>query len=217
MLDAILGTKIDQSQIFNEKGIRQPVTNILAGPCLVVEIKTEETEGYNSILVGLGQRRPITIKKPIIGQLKKAGLNEKPPRFLKELKITEQDDFFKSIKPGQSITVSQVFKEGDLVSITGTSKGAGFAGVVKRHHFKGGPRTHGQSDRERAPGSIGQTTTPGRVYKGKRMAGRMGNQKTTVKNLKVVRIDPEKNLLTVKGLVPGKRNSLLMIKKIKNK
>ncbi|OGG03457.1 50S ribosomal protein L3 [Candidatus Gottesmanbacteria bacterium RBG_16_37_8] len=214
MLNSLIGTKINQSQMFDEKGMRMAVTNILAGPCVVVSIKEEAKDGFNAVVVGFGQRRLITVKKPIQGILKKAGIIEKPPRFLKELRITGTEDEKDAIMPGQSVSVGDVFKEGDLVQVTGTSKGAGFAGVVKRHHFKGGPRTHGQSDRERAPGSIGQTTTPGRVYKGKRMAGRMGNQKVTIKNLKVVKIDPEKNLLTLKGLVAGKRNSLLLIKKI---
>ncbi|OGG15988.1 50S ribosomal protein L3 [Candidatus Gottesmanbacteria bacterium RIFCSPHIGHO2_02_FULL_39_14] len=214
MMNSLIGTKINQSQMFDEKGMRIAVTNILAGPCVVVSIKEEAKDGFNAVIVGFGQRRLITVKKPIQGILKKAGIIEKPPRFYKELRITSAKDEKDVIKLGQSISVGDVLKEGDIVQVTGTSKGAGFAGVVKRHHFKGGPRTHGQSDRERAPGSIGQTTTPGRVYKGKRMAGRMGNQQVTVKNLKVIKIDPEKNLLTVKGLVTGKRNSLLVIKKM---
>ena len=160
--------------------------------------------------VGIEKRRPATISQAIIGHLKKAGLDKNPPRFLREVRVTDLGD----LKPGSEIKADDVFKEGDKVAITGISKGKGFAGVVKRHHFKGGPRTHGQSDRERAPGSIGQTTTPGRVYKGKRMAGRMGQDKVTLKNLKVVSIDTEKNILIVSGLVPGGRNSLLMIKKI---
>ena len=213
-MNSLIGTKINQSQMFDEKGMRIAVTNILAGPCVVVSIKEEAKDGFNAVIVGFGQRRLITVKKPIQGILKKAGIIEKPPRFYKELRITSAKDEKDVIKLGQSISVGDVLKEGDIVQVTGTSKGAGFAGFVKRHHFKGGPRTHGQSDRERAPGSIGQTTTPGRVYKGKRMAGRMGNQQVTVKNLKVIKIDPEKNLLTVKGLVTGKRNSLLVIKKM---
>ena len=213
MLNAIIGSKINQSQMFDEAGNRIPVTNILAGPCTVVRLKDKEVDGYSALVVGFGTRRPITLKKPVLASLEKALLKETPPRFLKELRMNFDVDVKEKLAPGLSIKVGDVFKEGDIVEVTGTSSGKGFAGVVKRHHFKGGPRTHGQSDRERAPGSIGQTTTPGRVYKGKRMAGRMGSDRVTIKNLKIMKIDQEKNLLIVKGLVPGKRNSLLIINK----
>ena len=214
MLNSILGSKINQGQMYDEAGIRIPVTNIVAGPCVVIRQKSNETDGYNAVLVGFGQKRAITLSKATKGMLTKAGINEKLPRFLKEIKVELQDSGSDSLKPGTTIGVADVFKEGDTVEVVGTSSGKGFAGGVKRHHFKGGPRTHGQSDRERAPGSIGQSTTPGRVYKGKRMAGRMGQDRVTIKNLKVIKIDPEKNLLTIKGLVAGKRNSLLIIRKI---
>ncbi|MBM3283761.1 50S ribosomal protein L3 [Candidatus Gottesmanbacteria bacterium] len=214
MIDSIIGTKISQGQTFLPSGRRIPVTNILAGPCLITCVRTVSKDGYNAVQLGLGNRRATALTNPELGHLKKAGLEKNPPRFLREVKVDEKttdiDSLFQS---GLTIKVADVFKVGDCVQVTGTSKGKGFAGVVKRHHFAGGPRTHGQSDRERAPGAIGQTTTPGRVYKGKRMAGRMGNQKITIKNLQVVAIDPEKNLLVVKGLVPGARNSLLLIKK----
>ena len=223
MIDAIIGTKINQSRTFTPEGEVMPVTYIRTGDCHVVSVKTMENDGYNALQLGLGTRRINLFTKPEQGHLKKAGLEKNPPRFLKEIKIDETMEPFDSaqgkqsdnetIKAGTEIKAENIFKVGDLVQVTGTSKGKGFAGVVKRHHFKGGPRTHGQSDRERAPGSIGQTTTPGRVYKGKRMAGRMGNQKTTIKNLKVVAIDAEKNILTVSGVVPGGRNSRLIIKK----
>lgn len=211
MLDAILGRKIEQTQYFTKDGKRIPVTLIEAGPCPIVQIKTKSTDGYNAICLGFGIRKK-NIKKPLLGIIKKAGI-EKAPRFLRETKIENE---LPAMKPGDVIKVADVFKVGDKVDITGTSKGKGFAGVVKRHHFAGGPKTHGQSDRLRAPGSIGQTTTPGRVYKGKRMAGRMGGEKVTVKNLEVVEVKPEENLLLVKGLVPGGKNSLLIIKKTKN-
>ena len=200
--------------MFDSEGVRLPVTNIIAGPCVVVRQKTQKIDGIDAIVLGFGQRRPITIKKPILSMLEKAGLKEKLPRFLKEIKITGKEQILADYPPGKTFSVTDVFKEGDLIEVRGQSKGSGFAGVVKRHHFKGGPRTHGQSDRERAPGSIGQSTTPGRVYKGKRMAGRMGNVMVTIKNLKVLKVDPEKNMLTIKGLVPGKRNSLIIVRKI---
>lgn len=214
MINAILGQKINQSQTFDQNGRRVTVTNIMVGPCCVVDIKTADKDQYNAVQLGFGSRRVKTISKSEIGHLKKAGLEKNPPRFLKEIRRADLKAPSEQLKPGQTINIAQILKQGDLIQVTGVSKGKGFQGVVKRHHFKGGPRTHGQSDRERAPGSIGSTTTPGRVYKGKRMAGRMGQDKVTIKNLKVVKIDPEKNLLTISGLVPGGRNSLLVIKKL---
>ena len=214
MLNSILGTKLNQGQIFDVNGVRVPVTKIIAGPCVVIRQKFKNVDGVDAVVVGFGIRRQITLNKSEVGMLEKAGLKDKLPRFLKDIKIEADQLDAAKLTPGQTFSVDQVFKEGDFLAVTGTSKGAGFAGVVKRHHFKGGPRTHGQSDRERAPGSIGQTTTPGRVYKGKRMAGRMGMNRITIKNLKVIKVDPEKNILTIKGIVPGKRNSLLVIKKI---
>lgn len=214
MITAILGTKIAQSQAFTADGKRIPVTSISVGPCHLVNIKTQTKDGYNSVQLGIGQRRVITVTKPYLGNLKKAGLEKNPPRFLREIKVSEDLTNNEQIKPGTILKVTDVLKEGDIVQVTGISKGKGFQGVVKRHHFRGGPRTHGQSDRERAPGAIGSTTTPGRVYKGKRMAGRMGSDQVTIKNLKVIAVDGEKNLLTISGLVPGGRNSLLIIKKI---
>ncbi len=209
MLKSIIGTKLSQSQTFTADGRRIPVTSILAGPCVVVNVKTDEKDGYNGVQLGLGTRRIITVTKPETGNLKKAGLEKNPPRFLKEIRLSDLGD----LKPGTEVKLADVFAAGDTVQVTGVSKGKGFQGVVKRHHFRGGPRTHGQSDRERAPGAIGSTTTPGRVYKGKRMAGRMGNDRVTLKNLKVIAVDEQKNILTISGLVPGGRNSLLMIQK----
>lgn len=214
MLKAILGSKINQTQDFDGEGNRLTVTNILAGPCVVVGLRTKNKDGFNAVQLGFGLRRITLINKPQRGVFQKAGIEKLAPRFLREIRIDESESTGE-LKIGDKICVTDVFREGEVIEVTGTSKGKGFAGVVKRHHFKGGPRTHGQSDRERAPGSIGQTTTPGRVYKGKRMAGRMGNQRVTVKNLKVVKIDAEKNTLTVSGLVPGGRNALLVIKKMK--
>lgn len=215
MLKAILGKKLIQSQRFTKDGIRIPVTEVIAGPVYVTQIKTEKTDGYNAILLGFSEKKIKNTKKPILGIFKKAGL-KKIPRFLRETRIdADLNADLSGIKVGAEIRVDDVFKVGDKIDVSAISKGKGFAGVVKRHHFAGGPKTHGQSDRWRAPGSIGQTTTPGRVYKGKRMAGRMGGKKATVKNLEVVEVNPEKNRLVIKGLVPGGRNSLLTIKKSK--
>lgn len=171
-------------------GQRVPVTRILAGPCSVTQIKKKEKDGYQAIQLGLGQ-------------------GKKAPLFLREVKVKS----LPKLKVGQKIKVADIFQKGDKVRVTGTSKGKGFAGVVKRWGFKGGPRTHGQSDRERAPGSIGQTTSPGRVWKGKKMPGRMGKKTVTIKGLKVVDIDEEKNILLVSGPVPGPRGEYLFIQK----
>jgi large subunit ribosomal protein L3 len=220
MTGFILGEKDQQEQIFDDKGERIPATHIKTKSCYLVDIKWPEKHGYFAVLLGFGQTK--NIKKPVLGQLKKAGINA-PLRFLREIRIDNKAELInkkekmgvkigeKEIFIGDEIISSLIFKQGDFVNVTGTSKGKGFQGVVKRHHFKGGPRTHGQSDRERAPGAIGQTTTPGRVYKGKRMAGRMGGDRVTVKNLKV--IDVKENELIVKGLVPGAKRGLLEIKK----
>lgn len=204
-MQAILGTKIGQSQTFTETGKRIPITMIQAGPCWIT--KVTEAPTYKSIELGFGTIK--NISKAEVGHIKKAGLDKKL-RFLRSFVV---DTLTETDKPGTEVKVSDVVAVGDKVTITGTSKGKGFAGVVKRHGFAGGPRTHGQSDRERSPGSIGQTTTPGRVYRGKRMAGRMGTDRVTLKRLKVVAIDQDKNILTVQGLVPGGLKGLLLISK----
>lgn len=205
MVSALLGMKIGQSQMFTDEGRRIPVTTITCGPCYITDI--EQTPDRKSIQLGFGTMKHLS--KAEMGHIKKAGLEQKL-RFLRNVPVAEVNE---TDKLGTEITVSDVFSAGDRVRVQGISKGKGFAGVVKRHGFKGGPRTHGQSDRERAPGSIGQTTTPGRVYRGKRMAGRMGSDTVTVRGLKVVAVDTEKNVLTIKGLVPGGRNGLLLIQK----
>jgi len=219
MTGFILGEKGQQEQIFDDNGERIPVTHIKTSPCYLVDIKWPEKDGYYAILLGFGQTK--NIKKPILGQLKKAGIKT-PLRFLKEIRLAKKEMIIekegkrglkidnKDIFIGDEITPSLVFQKRGFVNITGKSKGKGFQGVVKRHHFKGGPRTHGQSDRERAPGSIGQTTTPGRVYKGKRMAGRMGWDRVTIENLKIV--DVSETELIVKGLVSGARGGLLEVR-----
>ncbi|MEK7543494.1 MAG: 50S ribosomal protein L3 [Patescibacteria group bacterium] len=208
MFNAILGFKKDQTQAFTAEGKRIPVTVIEAGPCWITEV--EDTPTYKSIQLGFGTTR--NISKAEEGHTKKAGLTTKL-RFLRSFDVSDVGD----AKPGAEIKVADVFAVGDGIRITGTSKGKGFAGVVKRHGFAGGPRTHGQSDRERAPGSIGQTTTPGRVYRGKRMAGRMGNERVTQRGLSIFAINADTNTLTIKGLVPGGRNGLLIIQKEPNK
>ena len=214
MINAILGEKIDQTRRFTEGGKSIPVTLIKSGPCSVIQIKAEDHNGYWAIQLGFGSKKAKRTSKPILGHFKKAGL-KKTPRFLREIRVDEKigKKFAEKIKLGDEITVNDIFKVGDKISVIGTSKGKGFAGVVKRWGFAGGPRTHGQSDRERAPGSIGQGTTPGRVHKGKKMPGRMGGERVTIKGLKVIEIDKEKDLLVVKGLVPGAKKGLLIIKK----
>lgn len=197
MIHALLGKKLNQLQRFLADGTRIPVTQVYVGLNPVVSLKTKEKNEYTAIQLGFGDRKNST------KSLKTA------PRILREVRINNDSEI---PQVGDLLKASDVFKVGDIVDVVGVSKGKGFAGVVKRHHFKGGPRTHGQSDRERAPGSIGQTTTPGRVYKGKRMAGRMGHQNVTVKNLKVV--DVLEDMLSIKGLVPGAKNSILMIRKV---
>lgn len=190
---------------------RIPVTLVKVGPCVVTQVKSSEKDGYWAVQLGFGNKKTTSITKPQLGHLKDAIKDTKvAPRFLREVKLSKDPE----LKVGQEINISDVFKKGDLVSVTGISKGKGFAGVVKRWGFAGGPRTHGQSDRLRAPGSIGQGTTPGRVHKGKKMAGRMGAERVTVKNLVVVEVDAEKNELKLSGPIPGGLGGLIMINKI---
>ncbi len=205
-LTGLIGKKNIQTQGFLQDGTRVPLTIISAMGNVISQLKTKEADGYDSIQLGFGIKK--NPNKPITGHVKKAGLEIKP-RFFREVRV----DSLEGITIGTQIVVSDVLKPGDLVDVTGISKGKGFAGVVKRHGFKGGPRTHGQSDRERAPGSIGQTTTPGHVYKGKRMAGRMGNETATIKNLEVIDITTDGALL-IKGLVPGGVNSIVVVRKV---
>jgi len=202
MVQGIIGKKLGMGQIFGDDGKVEALTAIEAGPCVVTQLKTTDKEGYNAAQLGFGQSK--RLNSPQKGHLKKLGQF----RHLQEFRLADT----KKIKVGDKIDVS-LFKEGDLVNVTGISKGKGFAGVVKRHHFAGGPKTHGQSDRHRAPGSIGSTTSPGRVLKGMRMAGHMGNSRVTVRHLQVYKTDPERNLLLIRGAVPGAKNGLLLIKK----
>lgn len=202
MVNTIIGKKLGQMQGFLENGTRIPMTTIMVGGNVVSQIKTMEKDGYEAVQLGFGSTNKAS--KPTQGHSKKAGLKE-TPRFFKEVKADKLD----GIELGASINAAEVLEAGDRVDVVGTSKGKGYAGVVKRHGFHGGPKTHGQSDRHRAPGSIGQSTTPGRVYKGKRMAGRMGNEQVTVKNLEIIEINGEEIL--VKGLVPGAIGSIVTI------
>lgn len=200
-ISAILGQKIEQLQKFLENGERIPVTKVQVKSNIVMGIKTKERDGYDAVQLGFGNKKRPTIRQQT---------DKIAPKFLREVQLLDSEP--NTITIGSVIEASSIFKLGDIVDVVGVSKGKGYAGVVKRHHFKGGPRTHGQSDRERAPGAIGSTTTPGRVYKGKRMAGRMGQEKVTVKNLRVVDVNDQHIL--IKGLVPGSKNSLIMIKRV---
>jgi large subunit ribosomal protein L3 len=202
MLRAFLGKKIGMTQIYEEDGTVVPVTIIEAGPCTVTQVKTKETDGYQAVQLGYGAIK--RLNKPEAGHLKKVG----PLRHLKEVKADDVSEY----AVGDQIAVD-IFQPGEMVDVIGRSKGRGFAGTMKRHGFGGGPRTHGQSDRARAPGSIGGGTTPGKVFKGLKMSGHMGDDRITVKNLKVVRVDTERNLLMLKGAVPGAPNGLLTIRK----
>lgn len=202
----ILGKKIGMTTYYQENGNAVPVTVIEAGPCYVTQIKTKDKDGYESVQLGFGERREKTVNKPMRGKFKQ--LNIPALRFIKEIK-----DFpVNELKAGEQIKVN-IFNEGDTVKVTGTSKGKGFQGVMKRHGFGGGQRTHGQSDRQRAPGSIGASSYPSRVFKGQRMAGRTGNDRVTVRNLKVVKIFADSNLILVKGAVPGTKSGFVEIYK----
>jgi large subunit ribosomal protein L3 len=202
MINGLIGKKVGMTQLFAATGEIVPVTVIEAGPCTVTQVKTAQNDGYEAVQLGFGQAR--RLKAPEKGHLKRLP----PLRYLREFRVEKASDF----QVGQKVDAA-IFKPGDKVDVVGVSKGKGFAGVVKRHHFAGGPKTHGQSDRHRAPGAISSGTTPGRILKGKRMAGRMGNERVTVKDLEVVQADAERNLLLVKGAVPGGVNGLLLVKK----
>ncbi|HVA25613.1 MAG TPA: 50S ribosomal protein L3 [Chloroflexota bacterium] len=200
--EGLLGRKLGMTQIFEAGGVVRPVTAIQAGPCTVTQVKTPDRDGYSAIQIGFGAAKKLN--KPEAGHLRELPML----RYLREVRL----DSVGSYEQGQQIDAS-LFEAGELVDVVGTSKGKGFAGGVKRHHFRGGPKTHGQSDRHRAPGSVGATTTPGRVYKGTRMAGHMGDVRVTVQNLTVVEVDTDRNLLLVEGAVPGADNGLVFVRK----
>jgi len=209
-MQTILGQKKTQTQAFLTDGTRIPVTVVSVSANPVLAIKTAEKDGYIAVQLGQGIKKHAT--KPEIGHAKKGAKLETAPYFVREVRMTDDKDL---PALGDKIEVATVLEAGDIVDVQGFSKGKGFAGGVKRYHFKGGPRTHGQSDRERAPGSIGQTTTPGRVYKGKRMAGKMGNETVTLRNLEIVDVTADGVL--IKGLVPGIKGAYVVITKVGKK
>jgi len=205
MLKGLIGKKVGMTQIFDETtGNAVPVTLIEAGPCFVTQIRLPDKEGYSAIQLGFQEAKPKRLSGGQLGHLKRN--NIPPMRFLREFRTKNL-----TLQEGDTLTVD-VFTIGESIDVIGTSKGKGFQGAVKRHHFRGGPKTHGQSDRNRAPGSRGSGTTPGRVFKGARGPGHMGNDRVTVQNLKIILVDPERNLLGVRGAVPGSKGGILMIK-----
>lgn len=207
-MPAILGKKIGMTSIFNAEGDLETVTVIKAGPCKVISFREKAKDGYSAVVVGFEEKKEKHVTKPVLGQFKKNNLS--PLRTIREFKNFDMS----SLKIGDEIK-TDIFKEGDIIKVSGKSKGKGFQGVMKRHNFGGvGGTTHGQSDRLRAPGSIGGSSYPSRVFKGQRMAGRQGFENVTVRNLKVIKIIPEDNLILVRGAVPGSINSIVEL--IKN-
>jgi large subunit ribosomal protein L3 len=205
MLKGLIGKKVGMTQIFDDTGAVIPVTIIEAGPCYVTQVRTAEADGYSAVQLGFDETKPKRLAGGELGHLKR---NSLPPlRFLREFR--EKDP---GVTEGQKVVVSELFSVGDHVDVIGMSKGKGFQGAVRRYHFKGGPKTHGQSDRERGPGSHGATTTPGRVYKGSRGPGHMGDDRVTAQNLKVVLVDADRNLLGVRGAIPGAKGGVVLIK-----
>ena len=208
MFPGIIGRKIGMTQLFQESGEAVAVTAIQAGPSVVTQIKSRERDGYDAIQVGFIENK---VKQSQLSSAENGHLRGlENVRYLREFRTND----ISSVKRGDKVDVG-FLKQGDLINVTGFSKGRGFAGVVKRYHFAGGPKTHGQTDRHRAPGSIGATTFPGRVLKGKRMAGHMGNRRVTARKVEVIQADPESNLLLVKGAVPGATGALLIIEKVR--
>jgi len=201
-MEAILGRKLGMTQVFSTSGEARGVTVVEAGPCVVVQIKTQDKDGYDAIQIGFGARK--RVNDPSRGHFKRLGQF----RWLREIRVDDTNGY----ELGQTLG-ADLFEEGDIVDVVGTSKGRGFAGGVKRHHFHGGPKTHGQSDKHRSPGSIGSGTTPGRVRKGLRMAGHMGDERVTVKNLRVYESNAARGLLLIEGSVPGGVNGLVRIAK----
>ena len=205
-MSGIIGKKIGMTSIYDANGKNIPCTVIEAGPCVVTQVKTPETDGYNALQLGFEDQKESRTNKPSMGHFKKSGAVPKK-------KLVEFRDFEGEHNLGDAITVD-IFTEGEFVDVAGTSKGKGFQGVVKRHNFRGvGDATHGQHNRMRAPGSIGAASYPARVFKGMRMAGQMGNKRVKVTNLQVMKVFPEKNLLVVKGAIPGSKNSYVIVEK----
>jgi large subunit ribosomal protein L3 len=203
MIQGMIGKKLGMSQVFDDTGLAHPVTVLEVGPCVVTQIRTTDRDGYTALQLGFGLDK--RLNRPERGHRQASGFMS---RTLREVNVDDASEY----EVGQ-VVKADTFAEGDLVDVIGTSKGRGFQGGVKRHGFRGGPKTHGQSDRLRAPGSIGSSATPGRVFKGMRMAGRMGNDRVTVQNLTVLRVDPERNLLLVKGSVPGANDGVVIVRR----
>lgn len=206
-MKGMIGKKIGMTQVFDEQGAAVPVTVIQAGPCYVTQIRNVERDGYVAVQLGYGESKPRRLSKGQLGHLQRSDLPAL--RHLREFRLAERGDL--ALEEGQEIKVD-IFERGEFVDVIGTSKGRGHAGTIKRHGFSRGPKTHGQSDRMRSPGSIGMCATPGRTLKGKKMAGRMGNDRVTVQNVPLVVVDAENNLLAVKGSVPGAKGSVVMIR-----
>jgi len=206
MMNGLLGKKIGMTRIFDEAGKAVSVTVVKAGPCYVTQVKTVEHDGYDALQVGFDEKKEKNTSKPLLGHFKKVNLPAL--RLLKEFRLKTKSE----LKAGDVVKVD-IFQPGDVIKVTGTSKGRGFTGVMRRHNFGGAQVTHGQSDRTRAPGSLGQSSWPSRVYKGMRMAGRLGDARVSVKNLRVVKVDVENDLLFIRGSVPGARNGYVEIYK----
>ncbi len=204
MIDALLGKKAGMTSVYTDDGRLLPVTVIELGPCTVLQVKTPERDGYRALQLGFEDRKRKNVTQPMRGHFKRAG--SEPKRFVREVDWDGEDD----IEDGSVVTVEQ-FADVKKVDVTGMTKGRGFQGVVKRHGFRGGPKTHGQGDRLRAGGSIGQAADPSRVFPGTKMAGRMGGKRKTVRNLKVVRVDPERNAILVNGAVPGPNKGYVVV------
>lgn len=206
-MSGIIGKKIGMTSIYSADGTSVPCTVVEAGPCVVTQVKTVETDGYVAVQLAYGDAKEKNTPKALLGHLKKAGITAKR-------KLVEFKDFANAVNLGDTITVADVFKEGEFLDAVGTSKGKGFQGVVKRYGFSGvGGQTHGQHNRQRHPGSIGASSFPSRVFPGTRMAGRTGGDRVTIQNLKVVRVIPEQNLILISGSVPGAKNSLVILQK----
>jgi large subunit ribosomal protein L3 len=202
MVNGLIGRKVGMTQVFTPAGVAVPVTVVEVEANHVTQIRTQERDGYEAIQLGYGEAK--RLNKPESGHLRRSA----KLRHLREVRATEAE----ALEVGQTLDVG-LFAKGELVDVVGVSKGKGFAGVVKRHHFAGGPKTHGQSDRHRAPGSVGASSTPGRVFKGLRMAGHLGNRRTTVQNLEVVDVDAQRNVMLIKGAIPGARNGIVLVRK----
>lgn len=206
-MSGIIGKKVGMTTIFNAEGQAVPCTLIVAGPCVVTQVRTEEKDGYAAVQLGYGEKKEKNTSRSLVGHFKKAGTTPKR-------KLVEFKEFTKEYSLGDTIRVEDVFVEGDFLDVSGNSKGRGFQGVVKRHGFAGvGGQTHGQHNRGRHPGSIGACSFPSRVFKGVRMGGRMGNTRTTIQNLKVLKVLTEQNLIVVNGSIPGSKNSYIILHK----